>query len=225
MDRVDKAPPWRDSLPCLGIFAKQPRPGEVKTRLCPPLSPEQAAAVYEVSLRETVERMTTLDACRVVLCYAGADAWFAEAFPGIARVAQRGTDLGARMAHALEGFLELGSSRALLIGSDAPDLPLQRIRQAVQLLDTHELVLGPATDGGYYLVGERIHHPELFRGIPWSTGQVLAATRRICEQQSLAVAELEPWEDLDDLAALRGLLARSPDSRTAACLREALGDC
>lgn len=219
MDCVDNASSERDLRPCLGIFAKQPRPGRVKTRLCPPFSPEQAAAFYRICLEETVERMAALDNCRVVICHTGDSDWFARTFPDYERLAQQGADLGARMAHALEFFLCRGAPKAILVGSDAPDLPRRHIHQALALLDGHDLVLGPARDGGYCLVGERVHHPQLFTGIPWSTERVLVETRRISRAWNIPTAELKPWEDLDDLQALRRLLVRSPQSRVAAYLK------
>ena len=110
----------------------------------------------------------------------------------------------------------------MLIGSDAPDLPLELVEQAFAALSEHQLVLAPATDGGYVLIGEAVHHPELFQAIAWSTGQVLPETLRRVAALNISAAQLQSWEDLDDLAALQRFLQRSPQSRTAEHLRTCL---
>ncbi|WP_305043759.1 TIGR04282 family arsenosugar biosynthesis glycosyltransferase [Geoalkalibacter sp.] len=202
----------------LGIFAKQPVPGQVKTRLCPPLSPEEAAALYAVSLEETVARMTA-GVWRMVIFYSGSRDYFSRVFPGVPLLAQQGTDLGARLAAALSALLAAGARAAVLIGSDSPDLPLEHVEKAFAALAGHETVLAPAIDGGYVLIGESRHHPDLFADIPWSTAEVLPLTRRRAHAAGIALHELAPWEDLDDLAALRRLLERSPDSLTARYLQ------
>ena len=209
----------------LGVFAKQPVAGQVKTRLCPPLSLGQAASLYTVSLQETVARMQAGSGYDLAICYAGEQHWFEEAFPEVTLVAQRGDDLGTRMANALAGFLVQGYRRAVLIGSDAPDLPLEMVDQAFVALSRFELVLGPAADGGYYLVGESVHHQELFEGIHWSTGTVLEETLARAHGAKVSTARLAGWEDLDDLPALRRFLERSPSSRTAGYLRAELDHC
>jgi uncharacterized protein len=199
----------------LGIFAKQPLPGMVKTRLCPPLSPEQAAELYRICLEETVTRMRALPCCELAICYSGDENWFATSFPDITLVPQRGSDLGARMARCLSDWLAAGYEAAVLIGSDAPDLPLERIEQAFSALESADLVHGPALDGGYYLVGEAIHHAQLYQGIAWSTGKVLEQSLTKAAQLGLRSVLLEPWEDLDDLSALLRLVARNPQALTA----------
>ncbi len=193
----------------------------MKTRLCPPLSHQQAAELYACSLRETVQRMQA-GGFELVLCYAGERAWFAENFPGIELIPQQGDDLGARMADSLSGFLNQGYRQAVLIGSDAPDLPLELVEQAFAALADHDLTLAPARDGGYVLIGEAVHHSELFAAMPWSTGQVLPETLRRIAAHRIRAVQLEPWEDLDDLASLQRLLQRSPWSLTAEYLRSRL---
>jgi len=206
----------------LGIFAKEPVPGRVKTRLCPPLSPEEAAEIYRISLEETVA-VASSGRFFPVIFYTGRQAYFRQAFPGLTLIAQVGDDLGERMDRALETLLGQGHAAAVLIGSDSPDLPPAHLEDAFALLDRADCVTVPADDGGYVLIGERRHHPELFRDIPWSTGEVLAATRRRAAALGIDYRELAPWEDVDDLESLKRLLQRSPGSATAAFARAQLG--
>ena len=223
MDDVDILRQNQGKKALLAVFAKQPLPGQVKTRLCPPLSMAEAAAVYEQSLTEIVSRIESLRHCfDLAICYAGARDWFAETFPGLQLVAQQGADLGQRMEHALRGFFAVGYERAVLIGSDTPDLPLSLLEQTLELLDEVEVVYGPARDGGYYLIGESHHYPQLFSEIPWSTAAVLQESLKRARAVGIFTARLPVLEDLDDLAALRSLLKRSPASRTALYLQREL---
>lgn len=205
----------------LGIFAKQPLPGAVKTRLCPPLSPTEAAELYRVSLEETVQRLAA-GSFTPVLFYAGDADYFRRSFADVALCPQGEGDLGARMERALQALLAAGCRGALLVGSDSPDLPLALLKAAFAALETKDAVVSPALDGGYVLIGERRHHPELFRGIAWSSDQVLALTRQRAAAAGISLAELPGWEDVDDLPSLRALLGRSPESATARHARACL---
>jgi rSAM/selenodomain-associated transferase 1 len=206
----------------VGIFAKQPRLGQVKTRLCPPLSAAEAAALYRVSLEETVQRLNT-GAWTPVLFYAGELDYFRAHFGHMPLCPQGEGDLGARMERALQTLLQAGCCSALLVGSDSPDLPLALLEQAFAALEAADAVVSPAGDGGYVLIGESRHHPELFRQIPWSSDQVLGLTRQRALTAAIPLAEIPGWEDVDDLDSLRALLRRSPDSATACHARKCLG--
>ena len=221
VEEVDKVPGRlytidrsRTRLPALGIFAKEPRPGQVKTRFCPPLTPEEAAHLYQTSLFETLEHMGHGSFAPIIF-HAGAADWFALHCPGLQRLPQGEGDLGRRLERGLAYLLGQGAPAAALIGSDSPDLPVERVEAAFALLETADVVTIPAADGGYVLIGAREPYPELFRDMPWSTPGLLAATRRRAEELALDYRELPPWEDLDDLAALRRLIDRSPRSATA----------
>lgn len=220
MESVDKQQQKQEKKSVLGIFAKQPLAGQVKTRLCPPLSGKEAAALYSVALSETVTRMRQGQGYDLVICYAGERSWFETAFPGITLMAQHGVDLGARMATALNSFLSQGYLQAALIGSDTPDLPLATINWAFKSLDCADLVLGPALDGGYYLIGEGVHRPELFDAIPWSSDQVLSMTKQKAQALGINAEYLSEWEDLDDFTALRRHLQRSPQGHTARFMQQ-----
>ena len=220
---VDKPVEKIPTRAVLGIFAKQPLPGQVKTRLCPPLTPAEAAELYHCALLETVQRMQ-LGSFDLVICYAGERQWFADSFPGVPLVPQRGADLGARMAGSLNAFLQQGYQQAVLIGSDSPDLPLTLVEQAFVALQRSEVVFAPASDGGYVLIGEAAHHPQLFAAMPWSTGEVVSDTLQRINRHQIKAEQLPGWEDLDDLQALQHLLQRSPGSATARHLRQQLAE-
>lgn len=205
--RTFSTPLWKARPGTLGIFAKEPQPGRVKTRLCPPLTFAEAAEVHHLSLEQTV---TTLAPLHPVIFYSGDSAYFQENFPGIPLLPQSDGDLGERMAQAFRALHARAGERALLVGSDAPDLPLQLIIDAYTALASAAVVTIPAADGGYVLIGERDHHPPLFCEVPWSTAAVLEQTRAICVAQQLPYAEIGSWEDVDDAAALLRLTQRAP---------------
>jgi len=211
-----------DNLPrstrVLGVFAKEPIPGQVKTRLTPHLSAEQAAGLYHTSLLETVATMADGD-FDLVLCYSGDKNYFRQTFPGVELYEQHGDDLGARMENVLRQFLQQGYQQAMLIGSDSPDLPLLLVDQAFAALSSYSLVLAPAHDGGYVLIGESCHCPHLFEDMPWSSADVLSLTRQRAEASGIEYFLLPAWDDLDDPGALQRFLRRSPESRTAKYLR------
>ena len=200
----------------VAIMAKAPRAGEVKTRLCPPLSLEDAAELYRRFLLDKIEQVKALRTASPALAYtpAEASAFFEEVAQGFILVPQRGTDLGDRLASSLGELLDKGHRGALAIDSDTPTLPLGFLQRALDLVTTPEIdvVLGPTEDGGYYLIGLRTVHRELFEAIAWSTSQVLPETLRRADAKGLRVACLPPWYDIDtpdDLARLRVALAAS----------------
>jgi len=205
----------------LGIFAKAPLPGQVKTRLCPPLTPEQACEFYALSLDMTIHNALQ-GPWSTTLFYSGAPDYFREHYPGLPLQPQQGDDLGARMEHALCRLLADGAEAAALIGSDSPDLPHPLLHEAFQALSLHPAVVAPSYDGGYVLIGERQHLPELFCDIPWSSPQVLRATHARARHHAIPLQELNPWEDVDDEPGLRRLIERSPASPCAHLARQLL---
>ncbi len=219
VEKVDNLLASRVFDAVVGLFAKAPVVGQVKTRLCPPLQADEAARLYRVALDETIRRFSGA-AFDLVICYAGAEDYFATVYAGLPRRPQRGADLGERMDEALRGFFASGYRKAVLIGSDSPDLPLTHIDQAFAALDQEEVVLAPAEDGGYVLIGESRHHPELFCEMPWSGENLMTRTVERLGSRNTAWRELPAWEDMDDCAALRRLLVRSPRSRTAGYVRQ-----
>lgn len=212
------------------VMAKAPRPGEVKTRLVPALSPIDAAALYRCFLLDTVAQARRLDHVVVSIAYtpSGARAVFEEAFPGIFLIAQCGDDLGARLAGTFEHLFGLGFRSVIAVGADSPTLPLAYLENGLALVRDPrvDVVLGPTVDGGYYLIGMRALHRRLFEDIPWSTGRVLAETLRHAQRVGLLTACLPSWRDVDtaeDLRALEAML-RGSDGGTAPETRRFLVD-
>ena len=132
-------------------------------------------------------------------------------------IAQRGDDLGARMAHVFEDSFRLGMESVIVVGSDLPDLPSRLLREALDALRGHEarVVLGPASDGGYYLIGLNLPHPQLFERIEWSTDRVFTQTREAAEALGLHVVLLDEWTDVDDAADLNRLVRDASESSAA----------
>lgn len=199
----------------LVIFAKAPIPGQVKTRLCPPLTPDEAATLHGSFVLDTLERTKTavakfkLPIDRYLACAPSATHVFfkiMEERQGVKLIDQVGDDLGARMSQAFETMFARGYQRLLIIGTDIPTLPLDHFKQTAALLENHDLVLGPALDGGYYLIGLKRPTPELFVDIPWSTDQVLTLTQEKAVTLGLTTALLEPWNDVDTVADLQALV-------------------
>ncbi|MGK2906701.1 MAG: TIGR04282 family arsenosugar biosynthesis glycosyltransferase [Desulfuromonadales bacterium] len=210
------------SGPVIGLFAKEPVPGQVKTRLTPPLSAEQACVFYGVALQETVTQLLSTGV-PLVICYAGRRDWFSTAFPGLPLLAQAGEDLGIRMSNAIQALFAAGGVPVLLAGSDSPDLPISLVRLALMQLQETDVATVPCHDGGYVIVGMRRPATEIFEGIPWSTSRVLEATRQRSRELGLTYHETAYWDDLDELDDLRRLVARSPRSQTAQHVVTALG--
>ncbi|MBI4638097.1 MAG: TIGR04282 family arsenosugar biosynthesis glycosyltransferase [Candidatus Rokubacteria bacterium] len=212
------------------IMAKAPHPGEVKTRLCPPLSPVEAAELYRCFLLDKIEQVRTLRQARAAVAYTPAEGrgLFEELAPGFALLPQRGDDLGARLAGSFEQLLADGFAAALAIDSDTPTLPTAFLQEAVDLVASGgtDVVLGPTEDGGYYLIGLRQAHRELFEGIPWSTAEVLPETIRRARASGLTVRCLPPWFDVDtpaDLERLQGSLAAADEGPAPRTRRFLLG--
>ncbi|MER5216866.1 TIGR04282 family arsenosugar biosynthesis glycosyltransferase [Streptomyces sp. NPDC002838] len=210
--------------PSVLVLAKAPRPGTVKTRLHPLLGPDGCAVLQAELIRHTVDLTSGLGA-RTYLAYAPGEAEDSTghvAPPGVRLMVQRGQNLGQRLSSAvLEAFAD-GAGPLLVIGTDAPILTGDHLTAALTSLEHKDVVLGPALDGGYYLIGMRHPHVGLF-GIDaalWSTDQVLAATRALATDEGLSVELLRPLRDLDTPEDAAALLAdRMMPSRIAALLR------
>jgi hypothetical protein len=202
----------------VAIMAKAPRAGEVKTRLCPPLSLTEAADLYRCFLLDKIEQVRSLRRATPAIAYAPDDGRgeFEALAPGFLLIAQRGADLGVRLAESFAQLLAAGFAGAVAIDSDTPTLPTDYLEQALDLLASPrvDLVLGPSEDGGYYLIGLRRLHRDLFLQIPWSTPEVFPETVRRARAKGLDVACLPPWFDVDtatDVDRLRAALAGPAD--------------
>lgn len=205
------------------MFAKAPIPGQVKTRLCPPLTPDEAATLHGSFVLDALERTKLaigtlkLPLDRYLACApSSAHVFFKilEERHGVRLMDQVGEDLGARMEQAFAAVFARGYRRALLVGTDVPSLPLEHYRQALSYLQSHELVLGPALDGGYVLIGLQRPTPEVFQAIPWSTDQVCARTQDTAARLGLKTALLAPWRDVDTIEDVQALIeASAADAR------------
>jgi rSAM/selenodomain-associated transferase 1 len=204
-------------------MVKAPRAGQVKTRLCPPLSPEEAAALAACFARDMVRNALSITR-HVFIAYtpaAGRETLEALLPSGLLWTPQRGEDLGARMQAALEDVSAQGYGPLALIGTDSPTLPLSILQTAFDRLSAGQadMVIGPADDGGYYLIGLREPAAGLFDHIAWSTAQARAATLRNAAALGLRAALLPPWYDVDtpdDLLRLREELRADAAARERA---------
>lgn len=192
------------------IFAKAPVPGRVKTRLCPPLTPEEAAALHAAFIRDTLETALSGGTYGITLAYTPAVS--GRVFLKIISKSpvelstQKGEDLGMRMHNSLSGAISSGAAKAALIGTDIPTLTAGLIKEAFAMLDGSDLVLGPAGDGGYYLVALKAPEKRLFTDITWSTPRVLADTLLRAKALGLKVFLLPAMPDVDTPADLAALL-------------------
>ncbi len=214
--RMNSRPRADDALV---LFAKAPVPGQVKTRLCPPLTDDEAASLHgsfvldalersaQAAIRGVAKHAPRFD--RFVACSPSSEHVFfkiLEERNGVRLIDQMGDDLGGRMEHALAEMFRIGYQRSVIVGTDLPALPASVYDDAFGLLAQHDLVLGPSLDGGYYLIGLSRTAPEIFRQIPWSTPDVLTLTQTKAHALGLKVALLEPQRDVDTVDDVLALI-------------------
>jgi uncharacterized protein len=209
IDSAFTSPPIEATC-ALALMAKVPFAGLVKTRLTPPLSPEEAATLSTCFLRDMTTSVLGMNGVGTegVVLYtpASAEAFLHDLLPnGFKLVAQRGETLGERLSNAATDLLSNGFESVCLINSDSPTLPSEILKTAASLLaqDGDRVVLGPSEDGGYYLIGLKHPHHELFERIAWSTKTVLAHTIERAAEINLPVQLLPTWYDVDDAPTLR----------------------
>jgi rSAM/selenodomain-associated transferase 1 len=197
----------------LGVMAKAPRPGKVKTRLSPPLTLEESAAINICFLRDTTENIATVSMsgkAAGVISYTpvGDESLFDNLLPAdFALIPQRGDGFGERLLATAEDLLGCGYGSVCLIDSDSPTVPAVAFEQAVVELERSgdRIVIGPSHDGGYYLIGLKRAHPELFESISWSTSAVFEETVAAAQAARIEVVTLPLWYDVDDAATLEVL--------------------
>lgn len=192
-------------------FAKVPTPGKVKTRLQPDLSPAPAARLYEAFVYDTLSRTSALKGItRLLGCDPDRDHPFfqrlADRF-GLIRFNQTGNDLGSRMKNAFREARRRGFGAAVIIGTDSPTLPVEYLREAFRRLRKSRLVLGPSTDGGYYLIGVKGPIPPIFNGILWGGREVFSQTLDRLVRRGLQAELLPFWYDIDTTEDLHFLSA------------------
>ena len=195
------------------FFVKAPQRGRVKSRLASALGEDDALAAYRAFVQDMID---TLDAAglRTLICVSPPEGLPAvSAWLGGQRTykVQTGEDLGSRMEHAFRSAFRSGVKRAVLIGSDLPDLPAETFVRSIEALDRHDAVIGPAADGGYYLIGFRDDgfRPEVFRDIHWSTPAVFDETMAVFSRTGSRVHRLPQWRDVDTIGDLQDLYERN----------------
>jgi len=206
----------------VGVMTKAPEAGRSKTRLCPPLTPEQAAALSAAFLRDTTDSMAAAARRAPIVGYAAYAPIGSEALlgrhlaPGTVLLPADGSPpmpwgiqgFGRCLHHAIQSMLARGHTAACVLSADSPTLPTGLLVQAAQLLlaPGERAVLGPAEDGGYYLLGLKTAHPAIFSDIAWSTASVAEQTRDRARGLGLPLVELNTWYDVDSIVSLRRLL-------------------
>jgi rSAM/selenodomain-associated transferase 1 len=224
-------------LCALGVMTKVPRPGRVKTRLSPPLTPEEAAALNVCFLRDTTTAINLAAATGIargvgVYTPVGEESAYDNILPGgFELVPQRGDLFGERLTLAADDLFRAGFESVCLIDSDSPTVPEQAYVTAAQLLHKpgERMVFGPSDDGGYYLIGLKQLQRRVFEEIDWSTERVAEQTIARAKEIGLAVELLPTWYDVDDRATLRRLCDellgdKTPAGYDAPATREFLGN-
>lgn len=190
------------------VFQKFPEPGKVKTRLAKSIGNEKATNLYRFLIDHTHQQLIALDAAVFVFHKGPIQK---SDYPAIhySFHPQEGEDLGAKMAHAFQTVFQKGFKKAVIIGTDCYELQTQHLEKAFSELGHRDLVLGPARDGGYYLMGLKTNVPQLFQEMAWSTNTVLEVTIKKAEGSGLKTTLLETLTDVDryeDLGDLRDML-------------------
>ncbi len=198
------------------VFTKQPLPNQSKTRLASDMGADKAHALAEAFLLDTLEMVNNQKAARVLVSFSPPEArdWFAERIPGAELAAQPDGSFGERLHAATLGAFSRGASRCVLIGSDTPQLQESCLIDAFAALQDSDVCLGPAADGGYYLIGLKQDHSQLFQDMPWSTEYVHSKTVQRALDSRLTVHELHQESDIDeaaDLTTLRDILRERRD--------------
>lgn len=194
------------------VFVKNPEKGKVKTRLASVSGDDAALRIYQFLLEKTRSAALGVE-CSRLLCYSeyvpATDDWPDAAF---LKAVQAPGDLGQRMASAFHRAFLSGAQKAIIIGSDCPELDSRLIREAFEALDNTDFVIGPARDGGYYLLGMKQFTPEIFRGIPWSTATVAEDTFRIIHSLDKEYTLLPQLSDIDEYEDWISYASAHPDA-------------
>jgi rSAM/selenodomain-associated transferase 1 len=184
------------------VFTRYPEPGKTKTRLIPALGAQEAATLHRQMTEHTLSKVTQIQSqspLSIEVHFTGGNLALMQAWLGsnIVYRHQGPGDLGSRMTRSHQSAVRAGIERVAIVGTDCPGLNAELILEAFQQLHSHDLVLGPAMDGGYYLIGLRCFIPALFSGINWGTAEVLQQTVHIANKLDLSVAYLTQLADVD----------------------------
>lgn len=193
------------------LFARYPVAGKVKSRLGPRYTPAEALALHRALLADSLDLLNDAAARSsaapfLYLSEPGElDAELSGRLGAAYLAVQKGLDLGARLAGAFEERFSAGFRQVVVLGSDSPHLPPERVVRAFEEMEKQQVVVGPARDGGYYLIGATRLHLELFREIPWGTAQVYRETVRRARKEGITLASLPAWDDVDTPESVRAL--------------------
>jgi len=198
---------------CVLCFVKYPEKGQVKLRLAVDLDEDVVVELYRNFVLDVVSILKKLD-IQIYLCFSPVNAqkkfreWLG---PSYSYVPQEGNDLGERMKNSFSHAFAEGFRRVILVGSDSPDLPSDFLRTAIRELQTHDMVLGPSSDGGYYLIGFRddTFFPCVFDGISWSSSSVFEETIARVKNAGRSLSLLPAWSDVDIISDLKNLVRRN----------------
>jgi uncharacterized protein len=195
-----------------GIMIKYPEPGKVKTRLAKEKGNKKAAEVCRwLAERVMTATMPYADEFTRIVFHDPPDRFgdFISWFPNEHFVPQRGNDIGERMNNVIIDLLGMGADKAVITGADIPELTAEIIIRAFAALDDADVVIGPARDGGYYLIGMKAPHSEVFHGIPWSTGKVYKETVHTFQKMNLRYRCVTTLSDLDTAEDFKRLFNHS----------------
>jgi rSAM/selenodomain-associated transferase 1 len=199
------------------LFTKFPQPGMVKTRLAGTVGAENAAKLQQAFIEDELHMLTSIGAHTTLYCdpFRPLSDYERLFGPGFTYRTQQGRDIGERMLSALHQTLAETGEPVVLMGSDLPDLPDLRLGEAFAALRTAQVCLGPATDGGFYLLGLRVPLPDgIFDGVAWGGSGVLSRTLDNCASAGLTCLLLPPWPDVDTAADLADYVARNRNKKT-----------
>lgn len=198
----------------LAVFARAPRLGQVKTRLSPPLTPEQCLELHRALVEDTLEQLRRVrrpELEKMLLLSEPLEEGETLRVPDdFAQAIQSGGSLGERLASLFYTSFRRGVSRVVVLGSDSPTLPMDVVHDAFDHLENGKVIVGPAEDGGYYLIGSSEWIPEMFQSIDWGSSRVLEQTVESLTAKNLDVDRLVSWYDVDrpeDLEKLREEIA------------------
>ncbi|MFI9592929.1 TIGR04282 family arsenosugar biosynthesis glycosyltransferase [Nonomuraea sp. NPDC052265] len=204
-------------MPQIVLIAKEPVAGRVKTRLTPPYSPAEAAALAEAALRDSLRAVAAAPACQRVLALDGLPGrWLPR---GFVVIPQRGTGLDERLAAAFADVHRLRPGPVVLIGMDTPQVTPELLREAGEALEEHDAVYGPAADGGFWLLGLRRPDPALLLGVPMSHAETGKLQLDRLDRAGLTVHHLPELIDVDTAADAAAVASEAPASRFATAIR------
>ncbi|HAA78362.1 TPA: hypothetical protein DCE37_24960 [Candidatus Latescibacteria bacterium] len=208
------------------VYLKAPVAGQVKTRLQSRYTPEQAADLYRAFIRDTFATTQKIDADRFSAHYDGQGDVVDDLVPnGWNVVAQAQGDLGSRMLHSLRHAIGSGASRVILIGTDIPSLPAAHLSAALSRLEQADVVLGPTSDGGFYLIGTRVELPDILGEVEWSSPHTFEQTAGAIQTARHTLSLIPPWSDIDTPTDLDLILQdhKAPLTHTRAAVEAIAG--